>query len=65
MTYLTLELFVSGEITVMAEGLLQEGQQDGDNDARLQRLTEQDEEDLREQGRVNIVFNFSGLVEKG
>ena len=34
-TYLTLELFVSGEITVMAEGLLQESQQHGDNDACL------------------------------
>ena len=29
----------------MAQGLLQESQQNGDNDARLQCLTETDEED--------------------
>lgn len=44
-TYLAPELLVSSGITIMAKGLLQESQQNGDNDASLQGLAEADEED--------------------
>lgn len=43
--YLAPELFVSRRITIMAQGLLQESQKNGDNDASLQCLAETDEED--------------------
>ena len=43
-TYLTPKLFVSDGITVMAQSLLQEGQQNGDNDTRLQCFSKTDEE---------------------
>lgn len=55
-TYLASKLFVGRAVIVMAKSLLQESQQDGDNDARLQCLTEQDEEDLTIQIIVSIVF---------
>lgn len=44
-TYLTPESLVCDGITVMAQSLLQEGQQNRDNNAGLQCLTETDEED--------------------
>ena len=44
-TDLTPELFVSRGITIMAKGLFQESQENGDNDASFQCLTETDEED--------------------
>ena len=40
----------------MTQSLFQESQQDGDNDARFQCLTEQDEEDLTMQMIISIVL---------
>lgn len=44
-THLAPELFVSRGITIMAKSLFQESQENGDNNASLQCLTEADEED--------------------
>lgn len=39
-TYLAPKLLISRAVTLVAKSLLQESQQDRDNDARLQCLTE-------------------------
>ena len=59
-TYLAPELLVSREVPIMAKGLLEEGQQDGDNDARFQCLTEQDEEDCWIAKMCQHRIRFSG-----
>jgi hypothetical protein len=43
--HLTDELFVRGWIVLRTEGLLDEGQQDGDDHARFQAFSQTDEED--------------------
>ena len=44
-TYLAHELFVSSSISIWSQGLLQEGQENRNDDARLQALTKAYEED--------------------
>lgn len=64
-TYLAPKLLISRAVTLVAKSLLQESQQDGDNDARLQCLTEQDEEDLAMHTIISIVFVLSDVEELG
>lgn len=44
-TYLSHESFSYGFIVLGAEGLLEEGEEDGDDDAGLEAFSEADEED--------------------
>jgi hypothetical protein len=45
--HLVAQLLVHGAISVLAELLLDEGEEDRDNNAGLESLSEDDEEDLR------------------
>jgi hypothetical protein len=58
-THLADELLIRARVAVRAQGLLEEGEEDGDDDARLQAFPEADEEDCRhtslgEHGRAGL-----------